>query len=79
VLLQNFLNKLKKAYDPIGRREKENKLRQEWDGSGVRPEAIQLWSMRNVHDADGSIYFDIAAAYLEDCDENLNEYIADQK
>lgn len=35
--------------------------------------------MNDINDFSSSIYFDVAAAYLEDCRENLDDYLADQK
>ena len=70
---------LKVAYNPIKRREHEEKLKDEWTEKGIRPEAIKLWNILDMTKPDVSIYFDVAAAFLEDWDENLNGYLLKHK
>lgn len=72
-------DKLKVAYDAGQRREKEDNFLKEWNETGVRPNSMKLWNILNIKDPDNSIYFDIAAAFLEDCKDHLGEYLSHQK
>lgn len=58
--------KLQKVYDPHYRRENEQKWWNMWKETGKKPDQIKLWDLNDMYDYNNSIYFDVAAAYLED-------------
>ena len=72
--------KLSKTYDASKRREYETQIMQKWKETGVKPEEIRLWNIHDINtDLSQSIYFDVAAAFLEDCRINLNDYLSEKK
>ena len=76
-VVSELSDKLKTAYDPTLRREFESKINQEWKETKVMPEGLKNWNLHDIHDLNNSIYFDIASAYLDDWQENLNYYLSD--
>lgn len=65
-VMHDLSEKLQLTYDPNRRREIENKWQQEWIETGVKPEDVKLWNLHDIYDSNQSVYYDVAAAYLED-------------
>lgn len=78
-LVSELSQKLAKTYDPGERRKYEEELREEWEKTGEMPDKIKLWNLFDIYDYNNSIYYDVAAIYLEDCQKNLPEYFKDPK
>lgn len=72
-------DKLKTVYDPVVRREHEDKLNSELKETKIVPEAMKIWNLHDMYDMSNSIYFDVASVYLEDCQKNLDYYLGDNK
>lgn len=58
--------KLEKTYDPVKRREFENSIWQKWSESGQFPPEMNFWNLHNMFDYSSTIYYDVAAIFLED-------------
>ena len=52
---------------------------QEWEDTGAIPDQIKLWSLEDINDLNNSIYYDVAAVYLEDLSQSLPDYFLDHK
>lgn len=52
---------------------------QEWEDTGAIPDQIKLWSLEDINDLNNSIYYDVAAVYLEDLSQSLPDYFLDPK
>ena len=72
-------DKLKTVYDPVSRKEQEDKLNEEIRDAKVAPESLKIWNLHDIYDMNNSIYFDVASVYLEDCQKNLDYYLGDPK
>lgn len=79
VYVKELSQKLEKTYNPAIRRAYEVKKWQEYAQTSIIPESIKFWNMHHIHEYNSDIYFDVAAAFLEDCQLNLNDYMSDPK
>lgn len=70
---------LRNTYDPVKRREFEKNILKKWRETGEMPSENKLWNIHNLTDSDDSIYHDVAASFLEDCDKNLENYLQNTK
>ena len=79
-LVHEMSQKLQNVYDPIQRRENEDEIWNEYHKTGMFPDnKMKLWNLKNMNDFENDIYNDVAAIYLEDCSQNLQDYVSDPK
>lgn len=79
LIVKEMSTKLQETYNPVARREFENQLWAKYEENEEFPEDMKFWNLRNIDDFNNSIYFDVAAIYLEDLSQNLGDYLSDNK
>jgi len=79
ITVKELSTKLQKVYDPIARREYEDKMFEEWQDAKIMPVRMKHWNLNDIYDYNNQIYFDVAAIYLEDLTQNLSDYLSDPK
>jgi hypothetical protein len=79
VFVKDLSDKLEVTYNPTSRRELETEMWEEYAKTEKYHEKMKFWNLNDMFDFNNSIYFDVAAAFLEDCQQNLKDYLADPK